>query len=181
MSDGITDSYRDQRRTEYYEAFLKLLAVYLEQQTDENLRKLKSAAGSVDDVPRGLITGQTDLVKCLDDMLAELLATNKRRWALLLLTAINMYPQATYLRLKAMSPFAGKILIQVDYGMNFVTIRGELQYFLDRIIQRERNMKIYEGDDYLVTFPESAMDNVEVEWLRCGIYGVKGPREARKK
>lgn len=181
MSDGITDSYRDQRRAECYDDFLKILVSYLENQTEENFKRLKSTAESVDGVPRGLMTGQTSFAKGLDQVVARLIENDPRIWGRLLLTAVNSYPNKVYKRLKKLSPFAGKILIEVDYGIGFVNLRGEIQPVLDQIIGTRDNLKVYDADRYLVIIPESALAEAEVNWLRCGYYQIKEPRKARQK
>jgi|SRR3989344_5736891 len=181
MSDGITDSYRDQKRGERYDKFLKLLADYLENKTPGNLQTLKLVAESVDGVPRGLMTGKTRLAQDLDSMLVGLQENDQRTWGELLLTAIGRYPDQVYGRLKKLSPFASKILISVDYGLGFVTFGGELESILADAIGGKENLKIYDTDKYLVAIPESALTKAKVIWLRCGIHGVKEPRKARTK
>ena len=180
MSDGITDSYRDQRRCECYDDFLESLADYLENKTDENLKELKSATKSVDDVPLGLMTGSTKLVQGLDKMLAQLLAQDKRTWGALLLTVVGSYPNNTFIKLKAMSPFAGQVLISVEYGIGFVHLGGELESFLGNIIANQKNLKTYDADKYLVNIQESALAKAKVTWLGCGYYQIKEPRKARQ-
>lgn len=181
MSDGITDSYRDERRAKRYEDFLDVLALYIENQTPENFNELKSAAKAVDDVPRGLISGPTKLAEGLDDMVGKLIERDKKTWGKLLLGSMGLYPKNTYKKLKNLSPFAGQLLIGVDYGLRFVTLDGEeLQEFLDHLIGNRKNLKIYDADKYLVTLPESIIERAEVTWLRCGIYGIKEPRKNRK-
>ncbi|MEK7151092.1 MAG: hypothetical protein AAB784_00045 [Patescibacteria group bacterium] len=179
MSDGITDSYRDTRRGELYDDFLLALADYLAKKTEANLTLLKKTANLVDDVPRGLMSGRTNLAQGLDDMLNKLLAQDKRTWGKLLGTALNTYPTKVYKRLKCMSPFDGQVLIAVDYGIGFVNLHGDIQNFLDHYIQRDKNMKIYDADKYIVAIPESALTQSDVTWLHCGYFGVKEPRKQR--
>ena len=181
MSDGITDSYRDQRRGECYDEFLESLAGYLENKTQENLRVLRMAAESVDGVPRGLMTGQTNLAQGLDQVIGRLAENDQRTWGELLLIAVDRYHKDTYKRLKKLSPFTGKILIGVDYGCGFVTLKGETQQALDQIIGGRDNLKTYDTDKYLVVLPESVLAKAKVVWLRCGYLGIKEPRKARQR
>ena len=181
MSDGITDSYRDQRRADRYGDFLKAVARFIENQTPDNLKLLTGAAEAVDDVPRGLMSGTTNLAKGLQSLIDGLVGNDPKVWGNLLLTAAEDPRDKTYKKLKALSPFAGKILIQVDYGIGFVTLRGEIQSVLDQIICNGSNLKVYDADDYLVAIPEFAFVNAQVTWLRCGYYQIKEPRKARGK
>lgn len=181
MSDGITDSYRDQERGERYEAFLKNLEMYLREQTEESLNLLKRAADRLNGVPRGLMSGQTNLAQGLDAMLAKLLAQDKRTWGLLLSTAVDAYPRTVYTKLKQRSPFANQTLISVNYGMGFANIGGEIQRLLDNIIGSHNDLKIYDADRYLVAIPTDILKTADVTWLKCGIYGVKEPRKFRSR
>ena len=181
MSDGITDSYRDQEREERYGDFLVSLANYLENKTPKILRALNAAASAVDDMPRGLMIGQTNLAQDLDLMTTRLIENDQRTWGQLLSTALGRYPGKVYKRLKKLSPFAGKILIEVDYGCGFVNLRGEIRPALDQIIQNVSNLKIYDADKYIVAIPESALAQAKVTWLHCGYFAIKEPRKARHK
>lgn len=181
MSDGITDSYRDQERAERYRDFLKAVVKFIENQTPENLTLLTRAAEAVDGVPRGLLSGTTKLAKGLQALIDGLIVKDPKVWGNLLLTAVGDLPDKTYKKLKALSPFAGKVLIGVDYGIGFVHLNGEIQSVLDQIICNRENLKVYDADHYIVAIPESALADAQVTWLRCGIYQVKEPRKARAK
>ncbi|MBI4160486.1 MAG: hypothetical protein HY506_01100 [Candidatus Yanofskybacteria bacterium] len=178
MSDGITDSNRDARRGELYDQFLRALANYIKDKTEENLDNLRQAAESVDDVPRGLMSERTDLASGLNKILAALISNDKKVWGSLLLIAAGRN-ESEYRRLKKLSPFADDIIVGVDYGMGFVNLRGDVQHFIDDIISRDKNMKIYDADRYLLAIPKSSFSGVEVVWLRCDKYGVKESRKAR--
>jgi hypothetical protein len=179
MSDGITDSYRDQRRAEDYEYFLDCLVGYLEKQIGENLVAVKKAAAATDAVPRGLMSGRTNLSDGLDGLLEKLLEKDERMRGKLLFSAHNIYPPTAFEKLKGLSPFKNRLLVWVDYGIGFVNLRGELQGLIDKAIARGRNMKIYDADKYLLTLPESVLNRTEVIWLDCGYLGIKEPRKAR--
>lgn len=180
MSDGITDSYRDQRRAECYEEFLSCLADHLEQPSDEKASLLLKAASETDQVPRGLMSGQTNLSIGLSGLLEKLLARDEKIWGNLLMSAYGGYPDKSFYRLKKISPFEDKVLLKVEYGIGFVSLHGDFQNFLDRFVGKEKNLKIYDGDSYLVTIPEEALSGAGVTWLNSGISGVKGPRKARE-
>ena len=181
MSDGITDSYRDQRRAECFANFLLRLVVFLEDGSSsvEKLELLKQAASQTDDVPRGLMSGQTSLSEGLNTLIANLQKKDERTWGNLLMTAHGDLPDISFYRLKKLSPFKDKILLQVDYGCGFVTLRGDFQNFIDNLIRFDKNLKVYDADTYLITLPKETMNEVTVVWLKCGISGVRGPRKAR--
>jgi len=180
MSDGITDSYRDQRRAECFEDFLSCLADHLEQSSDEKISRLLKAASETDQVPRGLMSGRTNLSEGLSGLLEKLLAGDEQTWGNLLMTAHGGYPDKSFYRLKKVSPFKDKILLKMDYGIGFVSLHGDFQNFLDKFVGSEKNLKIYDGDSYLVTISKEAFNGAGVVWLKSGISGVKGPRKARE-
>ncbi len=180
MSDGITDSYRDQRRGECYGDFLKVLANFLEKpSTAEGCQAVKQAAERVDGVPRGLISGRTSLSGGLSVMVEKLREGDEKTWGTLLLSAVGSYPTAVFKKFKSISPFKGKVLISVDYGFGFVNIGGEFEHFLDHFIAGINGFKIYDADHYIVALDEySFKKGAELVWRSCGVSGVKGPRKA---
>lgn len=184
MSDGITDSRRDQKRGERYEDFLEVLADFLlEQPSQEGYKLLERAAASVDGVPRGLMSGRTSLSAGLAVMVNELRIGNEKTWAKLLLSAAGGYPTKTFKRLKEISPFRDRILISVDYGLGFVHIGGELESFLANFIGNVNGLKTYNADSYLVAIGKidrGVLENAKLVWLGCGISGIKGPRSAKE-
>lgn len=181
MSDGITDSYRDQSRAEEYEKFLGRLADYLENPNEEKLAVLKLAGEQTDRIPRGLMSGQTDISSRMENLLAKLFENDERVWGKLLLNAHGDFPEKSFYRLKKLSPFRDQILLEVDYGIGFVTLRGDFQELIDKTINTAHNMKIYDGDKYLVVIPADVLKEAKVVWMECGISGVKAPRKAREK
>ena len=181
MSDGITDSYRDQRRAECYEKFLCWLADYIENPTEESLASLKLAGEQTDRIPRGLMGGQTNIASGLENLLAKLLEGNERFWGGLLLSAHGGCPDESFRKLKKVSPFKDKIIIGVEYGIGFVNLIGEAKELFDRIIGKEQNMKIYDGDTYLAAIPKDVLKDTQIVWLKSGVSGVKGPRKAKEK
>ncbi|MDP3730931.1 MAG: hypothetical protein Q8R34_00290 [bacterium] len=181
MSDGITDSYRDQRRAEAYEEFLCRLADYIENPIEENLTVLKSAGEQTDGVPRGLVSGRTDISSGIEDLLKALFENDERIWGKLLLNAHGGYPEEGFRKLKRLSPFKDKIIVEVDYGIGFVSLSGEFQNLIDKVIGGAHNMKTYDGDSYMLAIPNDVLKDANVVWLKCGIGGVKGSRKAREK
>lgn len=180
MSDGISDSYRDQERGERYEYFLKVLAEFLEKSDAPSCPALEAAAKDLDRVPRGLITGRTNISAGLSVMVKKLREGDERTWGGLLLSAVSNYPRDVFNRLKAISPFKDKVLISVDYGCGFVTLEGEFESFLAEFIAKDNGLKVYDADDYLVAVDKDVLKNAKLVWLRCGIGGVKGPRKANE-
>lgn len=177
MSDALTDIGRDEERRRNFDEYLANVKKYLENQTAENLAKVLKTAEDTDSVRGGYWSGKTNLRKNAEASLAELLANDKKAWTKFLsMLLANEHPM--FQELKAMSPFKGKMLIFVDYGCGFVHLKGELQSMLDTYIRQNKNLRIYDGDKYLVALPMPDLEKTEVEWVHCGYLGAKNPRKA---
>lgn len=177
MSDAFTDMARDNERARNFDAYLKSVKEYLENPTTENLAKALEAAENMDSVRGGYWSGKTNLRKNAEASLAELRANDKKAWTKFLAMLLeNEHPMLQ--EFKSMSPFKDKMLIFVDYGCGFVHLKGELQSMLDQYIRQNKNLRIYDGDKYLVALPMPDLEKTEVEWVHCGYLGAKGPRKA---
>lgn len=62
MSDGITDSYRDQERDRCIDEFRQRVTAYITSPTPDNYCAMGLAAKACDDVTGGYFTGRTKLV-----------------------------------------------------------------------------------------------------------------------
>ena len=175
MGSGVSDLAGDQERGRKHHHFLKVLADYLESPEDNLLANLEKAAEDTDSVIRGLYSRPTSLVRGLQETVQELRAGDKRKWASLL-TSIDQTTSA-YEKLKRLSPFKDMILLVVDYGRGFVTMRSE---DVHRLI-REGDYLTFDSDSYLVAFPRGIRDKIDVVWTGCGIRGQDGPRNSEGK
>lgn len=131
MSDGISDMYRDERRGRNYAEFLNTIAKYVttyeDPETDIDfktsegrLRKavhqeVLEAAKSVDEIPRGLFGGQTNLAAGVHDMLMSFNKGNQRL-AWLLWELHEHGCDSSYKAVLNESPWAGKQIGFVSFN-----------------------------------------------------------------
>ena len=175
MSDAFTDIARDGTRAGRYLGYLAQVVEYLKNPTVANRRKVESAANQTDSVARGYSSGQTNLSSELGKRLENLRKGNKTTWARLLW---GVEPcQRLYDELLEISPFKGKVLLKIDYGMGFVNVK---KGGLDEVIEGA-NLKAGDCDDYLLAIPKEALKAIDITWVGCGISGVKGPRDSKGK
>jgi hypothetical protein len=175
MSDALTDIAKDGTRARNHLGYLARVVEYLKNPTIANRREVESAANETDSVTRGYWSGQTDLSSGLGKRLENLGNGDKTEWARLL-WRVEPY-QRVYDELLELSPFKGKVLLRVDYGADFVNVKRE---GLDDII-KGANFRTGDCDDYLIAIPEEMLKKIDVTWVRCGISGVKGPRDSKGK
>ena len=177
MSDALTDLARDARRSRYHYRYLELLTNYLEKKPDDQelLEKIFEAAENTDSVVGGYWSGRTNLSAEIKEGIRLLREGDKNEWARLLSVAVA-YPWI-YQRLKAVSPFPEALLVCVNYGQNFVVIKGELEDFFHRLIRGRKGWRTYDGDRYVVFLPMPEAEKAEIFWLDCGRVGIKGPRK----
>jgi len=188
MSGGPSDLMRDSERSDYYIEYLEAIARFIKifqkngEQDKKLLDKIIKTAKMVDGVPRGYNTGQTNLSKDIDQKIQNLINQDKETWAKLLAPICSQPLEYynIYQKLKSLSPFNDKILIYVDYGHGFVTIKGELGEFIARAIQKNKGWKTYDGDEYLLAIPLPSMEDAEITWLRCHTRNVNGPRQTNR-
>ncbi|MFH1978986.1 MAG: hypothetical protein ABII97_01185 [Patescibacteria group bacterium] len=180
MSDALTDIVRDQRRGWNYHNFLGVLTDYLEKKPDDRklLGQVVEAAENTDAVRGGYWGGQTRLSMGIKEKVKLLREGDRTEWAKLLAQTVS--DPSIYQRLKVISPFPDALLVHVDYGCGFVTIKGELEKFFTKLIRDQKGWKTYDADKYAVILPLPETENVEIIWLDCGIGGVDGPREVEK-
>ena len=180
MSDAFSDIAADERRGRNYYGFLKLLTDYLEKKVDDKelLEQVIEAAKNTDVVGRSYWGGRTRLSVGIEERVKLLRESDKTEWAKLLVRTVSEF--SIYQRLKAISPFPSALLVHVDYGSGFVTIKGELEEFFANLIRNQKRWKTYDCDKYAVILPLPNTENAEIIWLDCGIMGVQDPREIEK-
>lgn len=180
MSDALSDIAADQRRGRNYYSFLNLLTDYLESEKKDKelLGQIIETAKCTDAVGRGYWGGSTRLSVSLEERIKSLKKGDKTEWARLLAQTSGEF--AVHERLKAISPFAKSLLVSVDYGHGFVTLKGELEEFFAKLIKNQKGWKTYDSDKYVVILPMPDTKESEIIWLNCGISGIKGPREIKK-
>lgn len=161
MSDALTDIARDQERARAFEAFLEKLTEYLSSPTEAAREVVVKYAQYVDAIAGGYLSGKTNLASFVRNNLEGLVNQDRKAWARVLKMALD---STFYYQLKDMSPFRGKVMLIVDYGIGFVTFEGEIEDWAYRLLRRE-GYKTYEGDTYAVFVPEEALAECEVELL----------------
>lgn len=177
MSDALTDIANDERRGRLFDKYLDAVCRFVDYPTDENLKNAAEAAVSLDSFrSRGYWSGHTSVSASITDALKKLKDGDRGIWARLLSQA---WDRVAFRQLKKLSPYRDNVVMFVDYGCGFATIRGELEQLAGQLI-KNKGFKTYDCDKYFVALPGvSNSDDVGVEWLYCGIYGVNGPRESK--
>jgi hypothetical protein len=124
---------------------------------------------------------QTFFKKYSDKKFEGIKNQDPHMWGRLLLQIFSP-TQELFKQLKAVSPFAGKTLVHVDYGENSSQINFEdLERKIHEKIGRQ-DFKIENCDDYLVALDVSdsdlqkMVDSADVTWLYCGILGQDNAR-----
>ncbi|MBI2635231.1 MAG: hypothetical protein HYW79_01665 [Parcubacteria group bacterium] len=181
MSDALSDIARDEERSARFGFFLDKVIEYVKNPSQDTLKIAVGAVEAVDNVGRGYFGGPTNLGNNMENHLNGLVSEDKTiketEWAKLLALSIK---SQQFQKLKALSPFADKLVVFVDYGMGFVYIMG-LEFFKDLIAKsiKSQGMKTYDCDDYLIIMPpiEIKPEEIKAIWLRCGIFGINGPRK----
>jgi len=175
MSGGLSDLASDEMRAGRYLDYLARVVEYLKSPIEANRRKVESAAKKTDSVTRGYRSGQTSLSSELGKRLKNLRKGDKSEWARLLW---KVEPhQRLYNELVEISPFKGKMLVKVDYGSGFVRVGKE---GIDEIIEGA-NFLAGDCDAYLIAIPKEDLKKIDVTWVRCGISGIKCPRDSKGK
>lgn len=172
MSDALTDLATDERRQRRHLSFLDALCVFLRDPTESNKDEAISKAQLTDQVPTGFFGGRTSLSSNISVTLDSLRDGDKQVWAKLLFSLA----EHSFQKMKVHSPFANQLLVVVDYGVGFVTLRGDVQAFLAKLIGTGKGWKTYDCDKYLVALPSPDPEKAEVFWVDC--HGQKGPRTA---
>lgn len=173
----MTDIARDERRGRLFNDYLEALRTFLLDPNEENKAVVINSAANVDGVPRGFFGGRTSLARDVEDKIELLKNGDKQTWSKFL---FSLKDGPEFKVFKAISPFAGKMIIAVDYGCGFVHCYGDVQGLIDSLIRRDKGWTTYDADDYLVVLDQPDLSNAEVHWVGCGISGVKGPREIKK-
>ena len=177
MSDAMTEIARDEQRGRFYGNYLEALREFLINHRDEDRIETINLAEKTDGVGRGYWGGQTSIESSTETTIFALQAGDKDVWARFLFSLKDKHHFQTF---KALSPFADKLLVSVDYGSGFVTFHGEIELLMESIIRNGKGWKTYDTDKYVVALDNPNQDEAEVFWVSCGIGGVKGPREVKK-
>lgn len=172
MSDALNDIEKDITRVKLINKFLEKITQYLSCPTDNAKTEVLEFAKEVDDVPYGYFGGGTEIASFVEKNIDRLKNKNPKAWVKLLGIAISTQ---YYRQLKELSPFKDKIMLVVDYGCGFVNFEGEIENAISKILTL-KGYKTYDCDKYAVFIPEEAFKNADVQWINCGILGVKGPR-----
>jgi len=182
MSDALTDIARDETRGKLISEYLDCLLTYLKKPTKKNHRQVMKSAQQADDIPRGYFGSPTNLSKQLDDELEKLKQGDKTMWARFL-AGFKETSSGIYKEFKQLSPFSNKLLIKIDYGMGFSTIKTEGFEEQAHRHLREQDYKAYDCDKYLLSLPISGGDleklfrSSDIIWLGCGRLGQMTPRK----
>lgn len=174
MSDALTDISRDQERGRRYDTFLKALKAYLKEPTPDNRGEVVRLAQETDEVVGGYFGGRTRLAEDIEKKLDLLSGGDRAAWAKFL---FSLHDTRDFKDLKKLSPFAGKLLVVADYGIGFVTFRGDVENFVDSIIQGDKGWRIYDADKYVVVMDQPDRSKAEVFWVGDG-RGRKDPKKA---
>ncbi|NCN07580.1 hypothetical protein GW933_02690 [Candidatus Falkowbacteria bacterium] len=177
MSDALTDMARDERRSRLFNDYLNSLRLFILDPTEENKVAVVKSVSTVDDVPRGFCGVRTSLARDIEDKIELLKKGDKQAWSKLL---FSLKDSPEFNVFKAISPFAGKMIIAVDYGCGFVHFYGDVEPLVNNIIKSDNGWTTYDADDYLVVLDAPDTNSAEVHWIGCGISGVNGPREIKK-
>ena len=181
MSDALTDIARDQERIGFFQHYLLRIKEYVLNPNPDTSKAVIEAAKTADFIRGGYWSSEIELSENIENRLKRLVSEDKivkeTEWAKLLGLAVKSFQ---FQELKALSPFANKTVVFVDYGRGFVNISGDLGLLKGLIAKAIRNqgMTTYDCDDYLVIMPpiEIKAEEIKAFWLNCGILGVNSPR-----
>lgn len=154
MSDALSDIAQDNRRAEAINEYLRGLVAYLKKELP--VREVKKKAKIASGGSHGYFSGPVDLVSDLNETLRNLKNGDKEAWSKLL---FRFWESCHFFELYSLSPWNGKTLIRVDYGINFVEVKSHpagwiAESVVNKTIQ-EKDWFIYDCDDYLVVLGES--------------------------
>jgi hypothetical protein len=172
LSDALNDIEKDITRVKLMNKFLEKITQYLSSPTDNAKTEVLESAKEVDDVPYGYFGGGTEMASFVEKNIDRLKNKSPKAWGKLLRIAIGTQ---YYRQLKELSPFKGKIMLVVDYGCGFVNFGGEIENVISQLLTH-KGYKTYDCDKYAVFVAEETFKNADVQWIDCGILGVKGPR-----
>lgn len=163
MSDAQTDISRDFEREERIREFYHFLLDYLKKPTKQRYKAVRRVADQTDKIPQGYFGTSTRLAGGLDKYIELLKQNDKNQWVFLLQNARLDIDELE--ELKAISPFAGKILLSVDYRRDPALLELGLAYIL---FYKKASGALNKGKSKRVTFviDESSLkdilDKVEV-------------------
>ncbi|MDP3052971.1 MAG: hypothetical protein Q8N22_03440 [bacterium] len=184
MSDAFSDIAQDQRRAEAINEYLRVLVAYLNKKLP--VREVKKKAKIVSGGSSGYFSGPVDFISGLSETLRNLKNGDKETWAKLL---FRFWESCYFFELYGLSPWNGKTLIRVDYGMHFVNVKSHpagwiAEEVINKIIS-EKDWLTYDGDDYLIVLgePREAFWVGNSTFFGCsdGRYGsLTKPRERKR-
>src|SRR3546814_6488384 len=85
---------------------------------------------------------------------------DERAWVRLLLIAAD-FPDIAQ-RIRALSPFAGKVLMLADYGLGFVHFRGDFESAVAEKVLAAGGVP-YAGEDYVIVLSKEAFAEARSE------------------
>lgn len=174
MSDALTAIARDQRRGRCFSQYLEAVCRFLEKPTAANKKATVEAARETDEVRGGYFSGQISLADGIGEILEKLRSGDKQTWAKFLFRLKDSHDLKV---LKKLSPFAGQLLVSVDYGCGFVSFYGDWAPFIASIIAKDKGWKVYDADNYVVALPIPDAKKAEVFWIGCGASGPSIPKD----
>lgn len=172
MTDGMTDAFRMTQDALRRESYCDELVKYLKGPTKERLQAVIAAA-KYEDCGGGFGGGSgRKLSENIEERLKKLRENDREEWIGLLESVCR--ERWNFLKLKPLSPFAGKLFIVVDYGIGFVNFYGDTEHFFRSLIEGKKGWKTYDGDKYAVILEKPNLEASEIVWLGGG--NSCGPR-----
>src|SRR3546814_7473341 len=146
MSDALSDIARDEQRHTAFGRYLVALADWCEASSAETIEAVRAAAEESDVVRGGYGSSPTRLVARLNKTMEALAERDERAWVRLLLIAAD-FPDIAQ-RIRALSPFAGKVLMLADYGLGLGHFRGDFESAVAEKVLAAGGVP-YAGEDYV--------------------------------
>lgn len=174
MSDALTDIARDERRHEYFCDFVASVIDYCVTPNDHTHQIVLQDAKSCDSVPTGYWRGQTALAKGIEDWLQKLLNQDEFIWIKWLLRiqyntreheGYSRYKMSLYDKAKSLSPYKNKTIVEMDYGIGFAHVGGEIKNSIDKLIETN-GLMTYDADRYAIILDQPIQG--KVVWLGNG-------------
>ena len=153
MSDGITDSYRDQERAEKQREMWKAIGAFAEAPSPERRQAALEAAEAADSIRGGYWTSRTKYRARIMEKLDGLERGDRGQWALLILNGGESDP-AYAEKLQSKSPLRDCLIGCVDQRGNGLNIEGPMA----RALLQQLPGRTGHPQPFLVIFPKSAAE-----------------------
>lgn len=186
MSDGISDSYRDQERGDRFEDYIIAVIDYLVKPTKASKDTVLDCAERCDGVGRGYFTGPTSLRKNCEELLEQLVAQDHQAWARMLMRAEDCsswigwqkYQMSLRDKLKSISPFKDKMVGRIEYGIGFSSLYGDIKTMFDQFLSAN-DYCVNDCDTYTVIMDKPVIS--QVVWHNSRAYSKSGEYQTPKK